>query len=158
MFRLYLKYSIYVILISISIVLYSCKTDKSDKASQLNVQSDFQITEDMSSDSSDIAQDDYKLTAYDTPPVPVQNPMPAYPSKYRNSGIQGVVVLEVQVLNDGTVGDIKVMKSLLSKEGGLDEVAVNAVKTWIFKPALKNNQPVESKVTIPIPFSLRASE
>jgi protein TonB len=81
--------------------------------------------------------------------------MPAYPVNFRKSGIQGVVVLDVEVLEDGTVGDIIVIKSLLSEEGAMDDAAVLAVKSWIFKPALLNNKPVKSRVNIPISFSLK---
>jgi TonB family protein len=96
-----------------------------------------------------------KLTEYDTPPIPEKNPMPTYPYNYRKSGIQGVVVLEVEVTEYGSVGEVKVMKSLLSEEGSLDEAAVNAVKDWKFKPALLKNKPVKSRVNIPIPFTLK---
>jgi periplasmic protein TonB len=97
----------------------------------------------------------FTFTEYDTPPTPVENPMPAYPPKFRSSGIQGVVLLDVTVNADGTVGDIAIKKSLLTGLGGPDEAAVTAVKNWIFKPALKDNKPVSAKVNIPIPFTLK---
>jgi TonB family protein len=99
----------------------------------------------------------FNLTDYDTPPTPIQNPMPIYPVKYRKSGIQGVVVLDVQVLSDGHVGEVIVHKSLLAEPGGLDDTAVSAIKSWLFKPASKDNKPIESRVNIPIPFSLKSS-
>lgn len=98
---------------------------------------------------------DYELTNYDTPPTPVNNPLPEYPQAFRDSGIQGVVVLEVQISNKGVVEDAKVTKSLLSGEGGLDETAIAAVKQWSFKPAIKNKRAVAATVNIPIPFSLK---
>ena len=100
---------------------------------------------------------DFNLTGYDTPPSPVRNPMPVYPVSFRKSGIQGVVVLDVEVLADGTVGKIDVTKSLLANEGGLDDTAVAAVKSWIFKPALLDKKPVTSHVNVPIPFSLKSN-
>ncbi len=104
----------------------------------------------------DSLKEGFKLTEYDTPPIPIQNNMPEYPPKFRSSGIQGVVVLEVEVLANGNVGEVKVMKSLLSIEGGLDDSAINAVKSWIFKPAQLNKKPVTARVNIPIPFSLKS--
>jgi TonB family protein len=97
----------------------------------------------------------FKLTEYDTPPVPTQNPMPTYPARFKKTGIQGVVVLDVEVLANGTVGDVRVMKSLLSGENGLDEAAVVMVKTWMFKPAMLDNKPVAARVNIPVPFTLK---
>jgi len=114
---------------------------------------DTTFTEDYAADSASIAAD-FKLTNYDTPPQAVKNPMPAYPEQYKSSGIQGVVVLEVEVTAEGTVRNVKVMKSLLSGQNALDETAVNAVKNWVFKPALKNNKPVDAKVTVAVPFTL----
>jgi len=99
--------------------------------------------------------DSLKLTAYDTPPIPILTPMPGYPDKFRSSGIQGVVVLEVIVLKNGNVGDARIMKSLMEDSGGLDEAAIAAVKAWKFKPALLNKKQVDAKITIPIPFSLK---
>jgi len=98
---------------------------------------------------------EFRLTAYDTPPTPVRNPMPVYPPAYVKSGIQGVVLLEVEVFADGKVGEVKVMKSLLKGEGGLDETAVAAVKEWLFKPAHLNNRPITAKVNVTIPFALK---
>jgi protein TonB len=98
----------------------------------------------------------FQLTDYDTPPSPTLNPMPSYPAKFKSSGIQGVVVLDVQILKDGSVGDIKVIKSLLSEPGGLDDAAETAVRKWLFKPAMKDSKPVESRVNIPISFSLKS--
>lgn len=103
----------------------------------------------------DKPEGDYNLTRYDTPPIPVSNPLPVYPQAYRDSGIQGVVVLEVNITDKGFVEDVRVLKSLLSSEGGLDQTAADAVKRWSFKPALKNNKPVAATVNIPIPFSLK---
>jgi protein TonB len=81
--------------------------------------------------------------------------MPAYPPKYRSSGIQGVVLLDVQVLATGSVGEITVKKSLMDGEGGLDEAALTSVKNWIFKPAMKDNKAVSSHVNVPVPFTLK---
>lgn len=101
--------------------------------------------------------DDLRLTDYDTPPVPVQHPMPVYPERLRKTGIQGVVVLEVIVLKDGSVGDARITKSLMSGPEGLDEVALLTIRQWKFKPALYNKKPVKAKVTVPMSFSLTSS-
>ena len=113
------------------------------------------VTEDIPADTSNHASFDF--TAYDTPPTPIENPQPPYPVKFRNSGIQGVVVLDVEVTEKGTVGNVIVKKSLLAEPGALDDTAVQAVKSWVFKPAMKGIKPVSAHVNIPIPFSLKPS-
>jgi len=97
----------------------------------------------------------FYLTDYDTPPQPLKNSMPDYPSAYRESGIQGVVLLEVEVNESGRVDNVRVLKSLLQGSGGLDETAKSAVMNWTFKPALLKGKAVKAKVNIPIPFNLK---
>jgi TonB family protein len=75
-----------------------------------------------------------------------------------NAGIQGVVELEVVVLPNGTVGDVRVLKSL-DKQVGLDQEAINAAKQWLFRPGtLKSTgRPVPVIVTIILEFRLHSS-
>ena len=147
-------YIVIIFLAILTVTLCSCKKAVNGN----NLDNSFADTTSLNTDAADdsILDSNYKLTDYDTPPTPVQNPMPKYPDKFRNSGIQGVVVLEVEVLENGTVGEVKVMRSLLATEGGLDDTAVTAVKNWVFKPAMLDKKAVVSRVNIPISFSLKA--
>ena len=61
-------------------------------------------------------------------------------------------VLQVEVFYDGSVGAIKILKSLASGPGGLDEAAVNSVKMWKFEPALRNQRGVSCWIAIHIHF------
>ena len=146
-----------VTFITMVALLFLCLTACEKAPSRQNVNSTASDTTASTSDnySDTTATDDFNLTEYDTPPTPVQNPMPVYPVKLRKSGIQGSVVLNVMITPDGTVGDVSVLTSLMSGAGGLDEIAASAVKGWIFKPALKNNKPVQAEIRVPIVFSLK---
>ena len=90
----------------------------------------------------------------------IENPrvLHSVSAKYTAEAIQakvtGVVVLELVVLPDGTVGDITVMKSLDSRFG-LDQAAVKAVKQTRFAPGTRLGEPVAVRVTMEISFSLR---
>src|ERR1700692_4214836 len=64
------------------------------------------------------------------PPVKLRGAAPRYPPAAKQSGIQGVVILEATIGTDGKVKDVKVVRS--SKF--LDEAAVAAVRTWEYKP------------------------
>jgi TonB family protein len=64
------------------------------------------------------------------------------------------VVLECVVNTDGSVGDVKVLKSL-DVEHGLDDEAVKAAKLWRFKPGLKKGKAVPVAVTLELTFTLR---
>jgi protein TonB len=59
--------------------------------------------------------------------------------------------LKIVVDAQGNVSEVKVTKSL---EKGLDESAVNTVKTWKFKPATKNGKPVSCRPWVEVSFKL----
>jgi TonB family protein len=62
------------------------------------------------------------------------------------------VRLELKILADGSVGQAKVVES---PDNHLSELALDAVKTWKFKPATgPNGKPVPVKTTVEISFSL----
>ena len=68
--------------------------------------------------------------------------------------MQGIVTLEVDVYKDGTVGNIKVVRSVQPGPGGLDEAAINAVKRVRFQPGKSSGNAVDTRVTIPVEFKL----
>lgn len=80
------------------------------------------------------------------------NPKPDYPMIARRNGFEGVVLLRVFVLEDGTVGRIDLEKS--SGYEMLDKSALDGVKDWIFIPGKRNGTPISSWVTVPIRFQL----
>lgn len=95
-----------------------------------------------------------KFVVYEDPPVALRRVPPKYPDFARNSGIEGDVILEVEVFEDGSVGAINVLKSLLPGPGGLDEAAIKAVKQWEFQPAKSGGKPVAVWVSFPVLFTL----
>lgn len=81
---------------------------------------------------------------------------PKYTADAMAAKIQGVVVLEVVVLADGSVGKVAVVRSLDSIYG-LDQSAIDAVSQWKFTPGTKDGTPVAVAVTIEMTFTLRDS-
>lgn len=81
------------------------------------------------------------------------NAPPVYPSQARRNGMEGAVILSVEVLPDGAVGDLRVKRT--SGHPILDSAAIEAVKAWRFHPATRLGKPVTSRVEIPVRFSLR---
>jgi len=84
-------------------------------------------------------------------PVPIYKPEPAYSEEARKAKYQGTVVLWIVVDASGGVTDCKVVKPLGL---GLDEKAVETVRTWKFKPAMKNGTPVPVRVLVEVSFRL----
>ena len=79
---------------------------------------------------------------------------PQYTTQAMRAKIQGDVLLECVVQADGTVGTIRVLRSLDSMFG-LDEEAIKAARQWRFAPGARQGQPVAVLVTIGISFALR---
>lgn len=83
-------------------------------------------------------------------PEAVTKVKPEYPDLARSANVDGTVLVQALVGKDGRVKDAKVVKSIAM----LDAAAVNAVRQWVFKPALSNNKPVAVWVAVPVRFTL----
>jgi len=79
---------------------------------------------------------------------------PQYTAQAMRAKIQGTVLLECVVGTDGTVSNIKVVRSL-DATFGLDQEAMKAARQWQFAPGTRFVQPVPVLVTIEIAFTLR---
>jgi TonB family protein len=89
-----------------------------------------------------------------TTPVPIQQVKPQYTANAMRAKVQGIVTLECVVLPDGTVGDVRVVRSL-DRLFGLDEEAIAAAKRWRFKPGMMSGRPVAVAIRIELTFTLR---
>ena len=78
-------------------------------------------------------------------------PDPTYSKEARSQNYNGKVVLLVVVTREGKAGDIQVLKS---PGLGLDEKAIETVRKWKFKPAMKDGRPVACRV--PVEFTFRS--
>jgi len=86
------------------------------------------------------------------PPQLLREVHPVYTDDARRRAIEGDVVLEIVVRRDGTVGSLRVIRSL---GAGLDQKAVDAVRQWRFGPARRQGVPVEVVVEVSVEFKLR---
>lgn len=96
----------------------------------------------------------FNSVPWDDPPIPIGRINPVYPDFARRARMQGTVVLEVNVYKDGSVGDIKVKRSIQAGPGGLDEAAIAAVRATRFQPGKSGGVPVDTTVIVPVEFKL----
>lgn len=82
----------------------------------------------------------------------LNNPAPQYPALSRRLGEQGRVMLDVYILPDGSVGEIKLNRS--SGFPRLDNAALQAVKTWKYVPAKRGDKPIPFWYVQPVSFVL----
>lgn len=76
----------------------------------------------------------------------------SYTAEAAREKIDGEVVLQVTISEDGSVRDPKVMKSL---GYGLDEAAMKSVVQWKYRPGRKEGVPINVVATINFRFTFR---
>ena len=84
-------------------------------------------------------------------PVVIYQVDPEFSEEARKAKFQGTCVLWLVVGPDGRPRDIRVQRTLGL---GLDEKAIEAVKTWRFDPALKDGKPVAVQINVEVSFRL----
>lgn len=80
------------------------------------------------------------------------NPSPPYPRISRRLKEQGTVLLEIYILANGQVGEMRIKQS--SGYRRLDQAARAAVAKWRYQPAQKNGRSIAYWYVQPIYFSL----
>ena len=105
----------------------------------------------MASNSFPAGTDVYTVGNGVSAPIPIDKPQPPYTQVARAAKLQGTVVLWSIIGPDGAVKDVSVVKPL---DPGLDQNAVNTIKTWKFKPAVKDGKPVSCRVMVEVSFRM----
>jgi protein TonB len=92
--------------------------------------------------------------------VPVRNPdqlprllqrvRPDYPHQAFVDKIEGTVVLEIVIDSTGRVAHTRLVVSIPA----LDAAAIDAVRRWVFAPAIKDGRPVATVATAPVRFQI----
>lgn len=86
------------------------------------------------------------------PPTLVKEIRPTYTDAARRQAIEGDVVLEIVVRSDGSVGNVRVRRTL---GAGLEQKAIDAVRQWKFLPAKRHGTAVDVVVDVSVEFKLR---
>src|SRR5262245_5221614 len=83
------------------------------------------------------------------PPVRIKEVPPVYPSIARSAQVQGDVVIEATIDENGKVADARVVKSVPM----LDQAALDAVRQWEYRPSLLNGVPTPVVMTVTVKFT-----
>jgi TonB family protein len=86
-------------------------------------------------------------------PIPTYRPEPSYTPEARHAKNQGTLTLSIVVDPQGNVTDVQEVSKRLGD--GLDEKAIETVKTWKFLPAMRGGVPVPVRVMVEISFRLK---
>ncbi|MGD0800544.1 MAG: energy transducer TonB [Terracidiphilus sp.] len=80
----------------------------------------------------------------------LQKPPPVYPPLARQTHVSGIVVIQATISKTGVVENAHVV----SGPTMLRQAAMDAVKTWRYRPYLLDGEPVEVETTVSVNFSL----
>ena len=84
-------------------------------------------------------------------PKGIYMPNPEYTDRARKKKLRGTVILAIIVTPDGNVGDVKLVRGF---DPGLDQHAVDTVRTWKFEPPTKDGKPVAVALDVEVTFNL----
>ena len=87
-----------------------------------------------------------------TRPEIVHQVQPRYTEIARRSGVQGTVIVEAIIDEQGRVTNVRVLRGLPM---GLDQAAVDAIQQWRFKPATLASKPVKVYYTLTVNFTIQ---
>jgi TonB family protein len=85
-------------------------------------------------------------------PEPIYLPNLEYPDLAKKAGIEGRVLVKMEIDIDGSVMDAQILQS--SGNQNLDEAALNQARRCRFKPALQHQKPVRVWVSMPFEYRL----
>jgi protein TonB len=77
--------------------------------------------------------------------------MPVYPAIARATGVSGTVTLAAIISKAGTIENLHVISGPVM----LQQAALEAVRTWHYRPYLLDGQPVEVETTVSVIFTLQ---
>jgi TonB family protein len=82
------------------------------------------------------------------------SPKPAYPPRARALHMEGDVVLQAVITDEGTIASVHVDPNQSTTDLDLIQAASDSVKQWRYRPAMLNGKPTEVTTTITVTFSL----
>ncbi len=86
------------------------------------------------------------------PPNPVREVRPVYPAKCKEKNIEGAVILQVGIDEEGNVINVELLKGA---HKNLDKAAEEALSQWKYQPVKKDGKPVPVTFTVTVDFKLR---
>lgn len=84
-------------------------------------------------------------------PMKTRDVKPAFPAEAMRQKVDGTVVMEIVVDCAGAVSDARVLRGVPL----LNDVALDAVRQWRYRPTLLNGVPVPVVLTVTVSFTLR---
>jgi TonB family protein len=84
-------------------------------------------------------------------PTKTKDVRPVYPPEAQAARVQGVVILETLIDEDGKVAETRILRSIPI----FDQAALESVRQWEFQPTLLNGNPTAVLMTVTVTFTLQ---
>ncbi|MBZ5631602.1 MAG: TonB family protein [Acidobacteriia bacterium] len=97
--------------------------------------------------------DVYRIGSGVSAPTPIRRPEPKYSPEARTAGTQGSILFTLVVDEQGLPTNIRVLTPI---GFGLDELALETISQWRFKPGLKDGKAVKVAANIEINFRIES--
>ena len=91
------------------------------------------------------------LEDLDEKPVATNRIAPRYPAEMRRNGTEGVAVLRFVVDSHGEVTDVEIVRADAVEFG---RAGAEAMLRWKFKPGMKNRRRVDTRMEMPMSFTM----
>ena len=79
---------------------------------------------------------------------------PVYPEKAHDEEVQTDIILDLEILEDGTVGDVSIISAYKDNTYGFEKAAVDAVRQWTFEPITVDEKAVKARFLYPIQYRI----
>lgn len=86
------------------------------------------------------------------PPLKLKDVRPLYPLTLKNSGVEGAVSIEGVVSTNGSLQQLRIIKS---DHPDLERPALDAVAEWQFVPTTLNGRLVETRISVLVNFKVQ---
>lgn len=91
----------------------------------------------------------YQISGGVAAPFAISKVEPEYTEEARAAGLRGSVLLAVTIGEDGIPRNVRIIRPL---GRGLDEKALEAVRKWRFRPAIRDGKPVPTSANVEVSF------
>ena len=99
-----------------------------------------------------LGMDIFDINDLEKKPQPRRQLPPRYPSKAKANGIEGFVLAEFIVDQNGEVESVVVKDS---SHSFFEAPTVDAIRNWVFTPGEKDGRKVRTRVRVKIPYTLQ---
>jgi TonB family protein len=95
-----------------------------------------------------------RITAAAAAPKIIKMVDPVYPEIARTARVEGTVILEATIDIYGRIQNVKVLRSIPL----LDQAAIDAVRQWVYEPAVIDGKPQSVSFTVTVVFTLHKNK